>query len=132
MIYYHKDNLPKVCKECGEEFSALKSLHAHFKKHKIFMGDYYVKHFPRKSVHTGNLLPFKTLDQYMSSFFANKKEEKDWLLSAPPERVKKYCKKAYKDLINTKNKKFAPYYNEAETRDLPSVDLVRKAFWQLW
>lgn len=92
------------------------------------MGDYYVKHFPRRSVLTGNLLPFKTLDQYMSSYFANDEEEDQWLREAPIDRVKKYCLVQYKEYKKTKNKKAAPYYNEVATRKLPSVEICVDAF----
>ena len=40
-----------------EEFEALKSLHAHVKKHNMFLGDYYVKYYGRKNKLTGELLP---------------------------------------------------------------------------
>ena len=36
------------CKECGENFTFLRSLHAHIKKHGLYLGDYYVKHFQKK------------------------------------------------------------------------------------
>ena len=125
---YNKENQTTVCKECGKSHESLRSLHAHLKIHKTFMGDYYVKHFPRKSVYTGDLLPFKSLDQYMSSYFANIKEEEAWLKEAPLERVKKYCLVQYQEYKKIKNKKSAPYYNEVATRKLPSVETCAKAF----
>ena len=35
------------CKVCGAEFKTEKSLHAHLKAHKMYVADYYVKHYPR-------------------------------------------------------------------------------------
>ena len=53
-----------TCKECGKEFDNRKSFHMHLKAHSLFIGDYYVKHFQKKDLYTGSLLPFKNYDQY--------------------------------------------------------------------
>ena len=36
------------CKECGDSFDSLRSLHAHIKKHGKYLGDYYVENYARK------------------------------------------------------------------------------------
>lgn len=59
------------CLECQQEFDSERSLHAHIKKHDMYLHDYYVKHFARRDLHTGDLLPFKNKEQYFSSFFLN-------------------------------------------------------------
>ena len=35
------------CKECGRDFKSRRSLHTHVKAHDLFVGDYYVKYYPR-------------------------------------------------------------------------------------
>ena len=51
------------CKECGEDFTFLRSLHAHIKKHDMVLGDYYVKNYARKDKLTGELIQFKNYKQ---------------------------------------------------------------------
>ena len=47
------------CKECGDSFDSLRSLHAHIKKHDKMLGDYYVDNYQRKDKLTGELIHFK-------------------------------------------------------------------------
>ena len=58
-----------VCKECGKEFESRKSFHCHLKAHSVTIGDYYVKHFQRKDLYTGDLLQFKNYDLYFNNDF---------------------------------------------------------------
>lgn len=59
------------CLECRETFDSERSLHAHIKKHDMYLHDYYVKNFERRDLETGELLPFKNKEQYFSSFFSS-------------------------------------------------------------
>ena len=54
------------CKECGKEFKTEASLHRHIKMHDMNLADYYTKHFPRKNLFTGDLLPFKNKADYLA------------------------------------------------------------------
>jgi hypothetical protein len=66
------------CLECQQEFDSERSLHAHIKKHDLFLHDYYVKHYQRKDLLTGDLLPFKNKEQYFSSYFLNLENQKEF------------------------------------------------------
>ncbi len=50
-----------ICKECGKEFKTFKGLHLHLRSHKMTMGDYYIKHFPKKIYTRVNLYLLKIL-----------------------------------------------------------------------
>ena len=52
------------CLECEQEFDSERSLHAHIKKHEIYLHDYFVKHFSRRNLLTNELLPFKNKESY--------------------------------------------------------------------
>tara|TARA_R110000772_G_scaffold4303_2_gene15118 strand:- start:13356 stop:14276 length:921 start_codon:yes stop_codon:yes gene_type:complete len=115
------------CLECGEEFGESKKLHMHLRSHKIIMGNYYVKHYPRKSLFDGELIPFKTLEQYMGSYFFDDAERDKWLESASTERVQAFLLKTFKDAFN-KNNNEALTYNDIASSRLPSVESCIKTF----
>ena len=56
------------CKECDKEFDTGAALHRHFKIHDMTLADYYTKHFPRKNLLTGELLPFKNKNDYSTNW----------------------------------------------------------------
>ena len=64
------------CLECGAEFDSERSLHAHIKKHDMFLHDYYTKHYARRDLLTGDLLPFKNKDQYFNTYFLNRNNQR--------------------------------------------------------
>ena len=74
------------CKECGDSFVSLRSLHAHIKKHGKFLGDYYVENYARKDKLTGKLIPFKNYDQYFATDFINKRNMKNGAKRHPVPR----------------------------------------------
>ena len=90
------------CKECDASFDALKSLHAHIKKHDMLLGDYYVKHFQRKNKLTGELLPFKNYEEYFEKDFSQSHQLKQWCDTAPFGAVKSYIIDLLKKRIKSK------------------------------
>ena len=96
------------CKECGDSFDSLRSLHAHIKKHDKMLGDYYVDNYQRKDKLTGELIPFKNYKQYFSTEFINKRNMNKWCAEAPTEEVKDFIVSAFdkklKPKITTDNK----------------------------
>ena len=93
------------CKECEVEFETEKSLHAHLKAHKIYVADYYVKHYPRFNKLNGNPLPFKKKDEYFENDFINRSQLIKWCLSAPDSEVRDYILELAKRRIKQKKLK---------------------------
>jgi len=116
------------CKECGVEFETEKSLHAHLKAHKMYVADYYVKHYPRFNKLNGNPLPFKKKDEYFENDFINRSQLVKWCLSAPDSEVRDYILELAKRRIKQKKYTHAPFYLELTKRQLPDLDLYKKHF----
>ena len=116
------------CKECGAEFEFEKSLHAHLKAHKMYVADYYVKHYPRFNKLNGNPLPFKKKEEYFQNDFINRSQLVKWCDTAPAAEVKEYIVKLGKRRINRKKYKKAPFYLELSKRQLPDLDTYKKHF----
>ena len=116
------------CKECDASFDALKSLHAHIKKHDMLLGDYYVKHFQRKNKLTGELLPFKNYEEYFEKDFSQSHQLKQWCDTAPFGAVKSYIIDLLKKRIKSKNLKSALSSVELLTIGLPDIDVYKKYF----
>ena len=116
------------CKECGQDFEALRSLHAHIKKHKMFLGDYYVKHFARKNKLTGDLLPFKNYDDYFAKDFSQPHQLMEWIEKSPDVEVKEYISKLLQDRVKEKGINYGPTELELKSVGLPSIDVYKKYF----
>ena len=116
------------CKECDASFDALKSLHAHIKKHDMLLGDYYVNHFKRKNKLTGELLPFKNYEEYFEKDFSQSHQLKEWCDIAPFDAVKSYIIELLKKRITSKNLKSALSSVELWTVGLPDIDVYKKYF----
>ena len=116
------------CKECGEEFGSLRSLHAHIKKHDMLLGDYYVKHFQRKDKLTGELIPFKKYDQYFHTSFLNASNMRKWCKTAPKEEVESFVIKSIKDKLTSKKIKAGPPALYLETSGLPDMEICKEIF----
>jgi hypothetical protein len=116
------------CKECGESFPLLKSLHAHIKKHDMMLGDYYVKHFQRKNKLTGCLLQFKNYEDYFERDFATYKQLIEWCETAPIEEVEPYIISCLKKRIKKKQLVYGPNTIELFTSSLPSMHIYKEVF----
>ena len=116
------------CKECEAEFDSEKSLHAHLKAHKMYVADYYIKHYPRFNKLNGNPLPFKKKDEYFENDFINRSQLVKWCGSAPDEEVKSYILELGKKRIERKKYKNAPFHLELLKRQLPDIDIYKKHF----
>lgn len=117
-----------ICKECGEEFESLRSLHAHIKKHNLHQPEYYCKHYPRYSIWYKRQLEFKNRDDYFLSYFVNDEELREWEKHANPAEVKEKSLELLRDRIVQKQYQYAPFYNELITCRLPSVDTYKKHY----
>lgn len=116
------------CLECNEVFDSERSLHAHIKKHDIFLHDYFVKHFSRRNLLTNELLPFKNKETYFKYDFSNINELYAWCQTAKEEVVKNYILDKLESRIKSCNLTFAPNEIELFTSFLPSIDIYKKFY----
>ena len=116
------------CKECDSEFESEKSLHSHLKAHKMYVADYYVKHYPRFNKLNGNPLPFKKKEEYFENDFTSRSQLVKWCKSAPRKEVKDYIIELAKRRIKQKKYTHAPFYLELLKRQLPDLDVYKKHF----
>ena len=61
-----------TCAIDGKEFNTREDLHKHLRKLKVRQEEYYTKYFPRKDLGTGEAIPFRSVDQYLSAEFLSK------------------------------------------------------------
>lgn len=97
-----------VCKECGKVFETRKGFHCHLKAHSLTIGDYYVKHFQKKDLFTGDLLQFKTYDKYFSFDFNSFDNYVAWMKTMPKKEVKDYVFKQAVVKFQDKGIKYSP------------------------
>lgn len=116
------------CKECGESFGSRRSLHAHIKKHKLTLGDYYVKYMPRFDKLTNKPIEFKNADQYLSSDFNRHGNMIRWCAEAPEDEVKEYVLEKFKKRIEDKGLDKAPSSVYLKTAGLPTMEIIKRVF----
>ena len=116
------------CKECGKEFKTEKSLHAHIKQHKMRLAEYYQKNFPRKDLHSGDLIKFKSKEYYFSTDFNDRRNLKKWLESQDEQSQKDYCRKVLQERKDKKNLYYAPSQVELRSVMTPPVQYYLKVF----
>lgn len=116
------------CKECGKKHKSQKNLHKHIKAHGLYLGEYYVKHYPRKDKLTGKQIEFKTVDQYFSTYFNKPANMHKWLYKASDEEAREFILKILKHRITSKDLKKGPSYLYLSSADLPTIDQCKKVF----
>lgn len=116
------------CKECGEEFSNDRGLHAHLKLHKLYVADYYCKHFPRKDLLTNNPLPFENKDDYFSTYFSSRQNLLNWLSKTPQDKKAPIILDMLEHRVKSKSLKMAPNEVELFFAGLPPISEYKLAF----
>lgn len=96
------------CKECGKEFSSRKGFHCHLKAHALTIGDYYVKHYQKRDLFTGDLLQFRNYDSYFSFDFNSFDNYVAWLRTHAPKETKPYVFEQAIRKFNDKKIKHSP------------------------
>jgi hypothetical protein len=117
-----------VCKICSQEFESEKKLHMHLRSHKVTLAEYYVEHYPRKNLYTGEPLPFKNKDQYFGKDFSTRDQLLKWCDSESDEVVSAYIIDLLKKRVDQKNLSLAPSHLELKINELPTVDIYQKHF----
>lgn len=72
-----------ICQIDQTVHESIKDLHAHLKRFHVKQERYHHEYNPRFNLYTGELLPYKDYDQYMSQEFATKNELKAWIKKEP-------------------------------------------------
>lgn len=116
------------CKICEKEFKSDRSLHAHLKAHKITVGDYYQKYFPRHDLYDGELIVYKTKDQYFDALFNSPLNFKKWRNSRPPEEVRTLCLDLIKSRAEKKNMEYSMCQVELKSLRFPDIDELDQIF----
>ena len=116
------------CKICGELFENDTALHRHLRSHKTLVVDYYHAYYPRKDMHTGDLIKFKNKNQYFSDDFNDRRSMKKWFDSATKEQSKKYCHQYISNRISKKNIKYTPCEVEVRSLMCPPIPFLERAF----
>jgi hypothetical protein len=116
------------CKECGQDFDTTRSLHTHIKKHYMFLGDYYVKHFQRKNKLTGELLPFKNYKDYFAKDFSQPHQLMEWCKCTGDQEVKEYIAQLLKKRTEEKGLSMCPTEIELLSSGLPGIAVYKKHF----
>jgi len=117
-----------ICKVDGKEFKDEKSLHFALKSYGLNKVKYYQKYYERRDLLTGELINFKTKEQYLNSDFNDKNNMKKWLKEQPLEKTQEYCKNI---LIKRKENKgiiYSPSQIELRTIMAPSIIFYNKIF----
>ena len=123
-----RSNDSNFCKTCLTPFSSERSLHAHLKKHKTSIDEYYFTHYPRVNMLTGTLLPFKDKESYFQNDFENRDQLIAWCGIEKDATVKEYIKKLFESRIKNKLLKKGPSQVELLTSLMPSIDIYKKHF----
>jgi len=116
------------CQECGKEFKSRRSLHTHIKVHDLFVGDYYVKYYPRFDKLTNQPIEYKNYDQYFATDFINISNMKKWCDQAPREEVREFIKKSLKEKLGAKGIQAGPPSTYLLTGGLPDIDICKQMF----
>ena len=116
------------CRECGQTFETLRSLHAHLKKHDMFVGDYYVKHFAKKDRFTDELIPYKNYSQYFSKDFISADNMRLWCATAPKKEVKDYIVTSFQKKLKNKKLSKIPPSTYLKSGDIPDIEICKKIF----
>jgi len=72
-----------TCAIDGKEFNTREDLHKHLRKLKVRQEEYYTKYFPRKDLGTGEAIPFRSVEQYLSAEFLSKESLRTWIKNNP-------------------------------------------------
>lgn len=117
-----------VCKECGREFGSRKGFHVHVRTHCDMIGEYYVRHYGKRDLFTGDLLQFRKYDQYFGDEFNTFDNFVSWMRITSDEEVKRMLVEKVRDRFEKKGIKASPSTLFYQLSLLPDVHTFRK-YW---
>lgn len=109
-----------ICQIDQTIHESVKDLHAHLKRFRVKQSDYWTTYAPRHNLLTGQLLPYKDYDQYMSQEFASKHELKAWI-KAQPQKAREWAISWLGRRRTEKLLTYAPSQAELRTLMCPSM-----------
>ena len=116
---------PFICGFDGTVHESLEALHEYFKRWRLARAKYYQTYYPRKDPITGELIPFKDLEQYLEQDFANKNTLKAWLKANPKEGFE-WSKNWLRNRRASKGLTYAPSQTELRTLCCPTMPYYDK------
>jgi hypothetical protein len=117
-----------ICKVDGKEFKDEKSLHLALRGYGLNKEKYYHTYYPRHDLLTGDVINFKSKDQYLNSDFNDKNNLKKWLKQQTIEKAQEYCRGLLIKRRNDKNLIYSPSQIELRTIMSPSIIFYNKIF----
>ena len=117
-----------ICKVDGKEFKDEKSLHLALRGYGLNKEKYYHTYYPRRDLLTGDIINFKSKDQYLNSDFNDKNNLKKWLKQQTIEKAQEYCRGLLVKRRNEKNLIYSPSQIELRTIMSPSIVFYNKIF----
>jgi len=82
------DSKDVICAFDQTKHPDIPSLHNHLKRFRVSRAKYYTTYHPKTDPLTGQPIPFKDLDQYLSQEFTSKVTLRKWLAQFPAEGLK--------------------------------------------
>lgn len=119
-----------ICQFCKENYSSLGGLHGHIKKkHGCEQRDYYYMFHPRYDLHTGDLINYKTFQQYHETDFNSRESFANWLSDNRDDpKVKEYAIQKLKERMTKKMVTTLPSQVELKSIFLPSISGFEKIY----
>jgi len=117
-----------ICKIDGKEFKDEKSLHLALRSYGLNKEKYYHKYYPKTDLYSGEIINFKSKDQYFNNDFNDKNNMKKWLKERSLEEAQEYCKNILIKRKSEKNLIYAPTQIELRTIMSPSIIYYNKIF----
>ncbi len=111
-----------ICHIDQTAHASLDDLHAYIKSaYRVSQKSYYATYVPRKDLCTGEPIPFKDVEQYLSTDFVNRITLKRWLKEQPREVGLKWAKAWLTKRKASKGLVYAPSQAELRTLCAPTM-----------
>jgi hypothetical protein len=118
---------PIVCQFDQTQHESREALHAYIRRFKLSRERYYKTYYPRYDLLTGEPIPFKDVEQYLTADFANKVNLKKWFKEQSPEKSLAWSKAWLTHRKEDKGLVYAPSQIELRTLCCPSMPYYEAA-----
>lgn len=103
------------CKLCSQEIDTDINKSHFWKIHQTSIQDYYRKYYPKIDILTGEILQFKSANQYMLQDFINRNNFKEWFKKQTKQKQQDYIIELIKRYKDLKQIKYTPSYLELKS-----------------